>query len=65
MELTSSKLYHEARKNMANGVHKDSTSFCEINEVLKLFKLKKFKANAPKMLDNKNFSAFKDATYKG
>ena len=66
MDSTSFKLYHEPKKNIANEVHKDLTSFSGKNEALKAFNyLKTCKVNAPKMLEKKTFTVFKDATYKG
>ena len=58
MDLTSSKHYHE--------VQKDLTSFSGKNEASKAFNyLKACKVDAPKMLEKKTFTVFKDATYKG
>ena len=66
MDLTSSKLYHEAQKNIAIEVHKDMTSFSRKNESLKALNyLKACKVNAPKMLEKKAFTVFTDATCKG
>ena len=66
MDFTSSKLYHEDHKNIANKDHKELTSFTHKDEALKAFKyLKSCKVNAPKMLEKKTFDVFKDATYKG
>ena len=61
MELTSPELYHETKKNNANQVHKDFTSFCGKNEALEAFKC----LYAPKMLEKTTSSFYKDATYKG
>ena len=66
MDLTSSKLYHEARKDIANEVHENLTTFSGKNEALKTFKyLEACKVNAPKTIGKKTFNVFKDAAYKG
>ena len=66
MDLTFSKLYHKARKDIANEVHENLMSFSGKNEAFKAFKyLEACKVNAPKMLGKKTFTVFKDATYKG
>ena len=66
MDLTSSKLCHKGQKYIANEFHEDLTTFSGKNEALKAYEyLKACKVNAPKMLEKKTFTVFKDATYKG
>ena len=66
MDLTSSKLHHEAQKNKTNECNEDLMSFCGNNGTLKVFKyLKACKENAPKILERKTSSFFKYASYKG
>ena len=66
MDLNSTKLYPKVQKNKTNKFHEDLMSFCEKNRTLKAFNcLKACKENAPKMLETKTSSFFRDDTYKG
>ena len=66
MDLISSKLHPKGQTCKTNEFHEDLTSFCEKNRTLKAFNcLKTCKENAPKMLETKTSSFFRDDTYKG
>ena len=66
MDLISSKLHPKGQTCKTNEFHEGLTSFCGNNGTLKVFKyLKACKENAPKMLEKKIPSFFKDASYKG